>query len=876
MAEFCTQTNDPQGSTGVLPMKFRFDTISFFIGMFVATIVWWVITLLRFFLIRWQNNIKIWIKERAQGSSSKLENDYFNSFHKQTQGMHLAASLFALDEIGETPRLLAPPLIPEPQGQRVHPDIVEITIPYLINYPELAAHYNAPTLSLSQAISGGMNLAILGQPGTGKTTALAWLASQISKSKPPENDRRVQIPFFIHAVDLGLPLHSQKKPEDFLTPIIDKVTGTLGIFYARQIPKFVESAFVDGRALLLLDGVDELPQSIVQDVSAYLRVLLRHYPTIQVILTGAPEYLGEILTLGFSPMGIMPWSNEQQAHFIENWGSLWQKNVIKEAWAQKITAPIDPVLLKRWLLLDKSVLTPLEITLKIWGAYAGDILSANKVDPLDAHIKRLSGEVPTEIIHMLAAQAILSESISFDARQAKEWMKSLDGMGIRNSINYADSMFVNGSAEIAGKAVALDAGQQPRKDSTTNTGASVQQGVAGYFSNLVTNGLLSTHPGNKMRFTHLVYVGYLAGKQLSTLPDKATILANQPAWSGQTTTLRYLAAAGDVTELVREFFYRDDPILLRPKFTIARILPLAHQSRGTTWWNGVMSELVQILQDDNNPFGLRGQALIALALSGDGSVNNLFRQLLQHPSAELRQLAALGVGFTRDTKAVDLLISLIENPMDATRRAACLALVEIGSPTALETVALSLLRGDEQLRIIAAEALANHGGEGQEALREGINSDDILVRRAILFGLSRIADNWSSELLEKIQMNDEQWAVRNLAVEILNIRHSPNPHIPKLLLPPHETPWLIGFAGKYGMGVTPGQPSTDILFLALKDKTADFFKPALAFLRNTPTEEVLAEMYKYLESQDISQKEAVYQVLSYLALGGITLPRPNK
>ena len=65
----------------------------------------------------------------------------------------------------------------EPGGPIASEDAVTQTLPYLPGWPELAAIYNAPTLTISQALSGGSNLVLIGQPGVGKTVAVAHLAS---------------------------------------------------------------------------------------------------------------------------------------------------------------------------------------------------------------------------------------------------------------------------------------------------------------------------------------------------------------------------------------------------------------------------------------------------------------------------------------------------------------------------------------------------------------------------------------------------------------------------------------------------------------------------------------------------------------------------
>lgn len=848
------------------------DMLSFWIGAIVATIFWAILASLRPSLRNAIEALKQQREEAKLRASSGIEDSHRKIVYRQTQEMHIAASLFSLEEIMVEPRLLAPPAQIEPGMAPHHEEIVEQSIPYMPDWPEVGAFYGAPSLGLAEALDGGANIVLTGQPGAGKTTALAYLANQVVNRLPGAGTLHEAIPFLLHALDLGLPIAEPKKPEDLLSPIIDHQSSRASVLDATRMPEFVKYAFQTGRALLLLDGLDELPQSGVQEVSGYLRLLLRAYPKIRVMAAGSDEYIDGLLQLGFRPLAVLPWDAQKQDEFMRKWDELWLKYVKNETWAQ--TAPdVDNLLLQRWLAADNFGLTPLELTLKLWAGYAGDVRGPRPLDAIEAHIRRLAtAKIPLEALQVLGAQASLNGIAAFDNNQAREWVKSFDlplaeEAASAPTVEETPEDSKTGAEESVPAAEALQPGEKDRKKSPAPA-STAPQSITG---NLSASGLLTSHAKNRMRFSHPVFGAYLAGQGLRG-PGAAEPILSQPAWSGRTQVMRYLAAFSDATPLIQSLLAESDPILMRPQLTAARTL--RDTPRNAPWRNSLIAGLVEILQNSDNPLALRGQVAAAFALNGDPNMGALFRQLLLSPSDELRLMACLGLGIMRDAKAVEGLTRVLTQTIGPAQRAACLALVAIGTPPALEAVASALLQGDEDLRRAAAESLANDLSEGREALREGINSDDILMRRAIAYGLARIPEDWALELLEKTQVEDTQWVVRNVAVELLDSRSRPDPRIPRRLTPPAETPWLIEFAGKQGMGISPGQIATDMLLLAFKGENYDEQRAALSYLRQTPSEGIIAELYRAHYSDDHELKELVYQTLCDYARAGVQLPPP--
>ena len=108
------------------------------------------------------------------------------------------------------------------------------------------------------------------------------------------------------------------------------------------------------------------------------------------------------------------------------------------------------------------------------------------------------------------------------------------------------------------------------------------------------------------------------------------------------------------------------------------------------------------------------------------------------------------------------------------------------------------------------------------------------------------------------------------------MRMRDNAYSPMKLKPPSETPWLIEFAAKKGVGISPGVPATDILLLALKEDDPEVRLAALQFLKFTPQDIVLKNIYEAMYKEDPELREAAYNVLWEIGVSGIKLPHPSE
>ena len=825
------------------------DKLSFWLGFLAGMIVWWLLGRARPWLSNAFRSARQGIRSTRESITANVDVRLRNDVLRQAERMHLAAPLFSLSEILLQPRLLAPPVPLEPGVQMPPEDIATGAIPYIPDWPELAALYRSPTLTLAEALQADANLILLGAPGSGKSVALANLAIRIARQETLPPNLQGVIPIWIQASDLNLPPPATSSVLDVLVAAIAQYAGSLTI---SRLPVYLASTIEKGAAIILLDGMDELPPETVNISVEFLRQLLETYPRLRMVVAASSLYYDGLTALGLLPVSMAIWSEKQKALFLDRWSKLWAKYV---ALPTDTLESADHVLVNAWLLNDKNPCTPLEFTLKVWAAYAGDTLGPSPISSLEAYVRRMTHGIPGARLALenLAAQSLLTRKPIFKVKEAQAWIADYEPI----------SQPVQESEQT--ETQITDQSEQ-RSDSSSPAPASR------ILPGLIENGLVQVHPDESLGFNHPMILSYLAGYGLISSLVRDT-MAVEPSWTTWIQTIAFIAAKKNESVIVNRLVETNSHPLQRELLSAGRFLPYGVES--ALWRIQVMRLLASVLQDDALPLGLRARAISALAVSGSSGVSVLFRQLAKSDESSQRQIAALGIGYIRDAKGIDDLRELLSDSSLNVRRAACLSLVAIGSKPALECVADALISGDDDLRKAAAEALANHPEEGYPTLKEGAFLDDVLVRKAVVSGLQRVRQPWATQIIEKIHLEDEQWVVKDAASQALKELAQPNPFIPKKIPPVYNLPWLIAFAGERGIGVSPGKAAQDLLKLAFKEGNEEQRIAGINFLSIFGDSSDVLPLYQVLYSEEAGDlKEAAFIALWQLAAAGIELPPP--
>lgn len=169
-------------------------------------------------------------------------------------------------------------------------------------------------LSADKALARSQSLLIRGLAGSGKTTLLQWIAvtSASQTFKEPLESWNDKLPFYIRlrsCVQSGLPA-----PEAFPKFVTPSITD--------MMPKgWVHAKLASGHALVLVDGLDEIPTLQREEVRSWLKDLVGTYPKMCLIITSRPHAIEEgwIDGKGFELAELQPMKLPDIHTFIDHW-----------------------------------------------------------------------------------------------------------------------------------------------------------------------------------------------------------------------------------------------------------------------------------------------------------------------------------------------------------------------------------------------------------------------------------------------------------------------------------------------------------------------------------------------------------------------------
>ncbi len=747
------------------PQHWRLDIPSALIGAAVALLLVGLSYRYRDALRRgWEGLVAPLIRLRNHVRAS-TEDRYSQLVIARARSLVVPSRLVTLDEIFVEPILSLPPSIPQSLSQ----------IETLPSGPR--------TLPLHQALGKHPRLAIIGDPGAGRTTLLAYVALACARTAG-DHGNYAAVGVTLGPVEERLPLYvplpaiDWNQTEDADGHAIDGVERLLRAAVAAvggngRMAAAVHQRLEAGRAIVLVDGWDELSPQQSQAAGAWLADTADRLPANVWLVSAGRRGYGRLTEAGFVPLTLAPWDAGQ----VETFARLWLGT-------RTPGEELTPLALRR-LVADLQGATragapPLDLVLR-------------------ALVTHADGEVPAgrEALFERALDHLLwQEEDPWLSDACKTILEQVALSLQREGRATASREDVEGAIE----AVIPAAEEQPARVS-----ARVFRALTS------TQGLLRPVGAHRYAPAHPLWQAYLAARQLDASDAEELIeRLDDPLWD---EVLRFHAELGDMGPLVAAWLRHPDDMF---RTRLRRLSPwIGAAPAGASWRDGALAVLARTLLQPDLPGPARQALAEALAATGATGLTYFFTQAIQHPDPEIRAAAALGLTQRASESDLPAIETVIGDESAIVREAAVRGLAHLDSDAATHWLGQILMAADETLGPLAAEALAHRGGEGVAFLHEAINSENVMARRAAILGLAQVE---ARDPLEKAAREDEQWIVRSAATAALDELDEQS-SITGIAPPPeiNKLPWLISWAASRGEGVGLGKAAYQMLRRALRE-----------------------------------------------------------
>lgn len=778
--------------------------------------------------------------QRGAGSlrrqlSKSLDQRYREAVTGVANSWHLAGHVVTLEQVGVLPRFYTLPRPHDPLESEDHAADYEgplNVIPVTPDWPQVLGSYQLPaTKTLHRILRGGDSIALLGLPGSGRTTALALMAILVARQTHADQEGGLltdpRLPILIHLGDVNLTPEFLALDPDPLAPLLDAAGSQLRGLATAALAS-IRNQFAGGGGLILLDAWDELPNERRMQIINWLRDLMARYPGNQYVMVGSARGYKPLVDLGLVPVFLMPWGNTEYNELARLWSEAWPQI----GGTRREPAAVPDQELVRAALRGNRSRSPLDATLKMWATFAKDDPGMGQLGWCRAYVER---SIPARELRVALE------------RVAEQWLwasRTEGGLSIEQVTALVDSA---------------------RSSLPTRPSVSTPDFI---YAVTGQTRILSEHVGRRISFTQPVVGAYLAAEALKNASYQEALLDDYPV---NDLVMPFLAQIGNVEPYVQARLNEATSVGRDQILSLA--LWAAEADTRAAWRGEVFKRLTQLFIAPSEFPLVRERAMAALVASRDRNVTFIFKTGLQNDDKRIRILSALGLGALGDPETLIPLGEALDDPEPWVEAAVSLAMGALGTKTALNYMIQTMVQGRELARRAVAEMLAtNMVGEGHDILKDALQEEDPQTRRAAIYGLQAVGADWVYPLLDHAQSRDDQWMVRTAAQNALEMLRRPEQPLYRPRQP-EQSDWLVVWLAERDQAIEPGPRAVAQMIRALQEGDESTRRAAAESLGALHLPEAVTPLYGALKDLNPDVRDAAYRALTQISSSmGYALP----
>lgn len=872
---------------------------------------------------------------------------YINDLVKLIEKDHLAGNRVNLSDVIIEPRFIKSADILAPKEEPIVPNVFEF-IPQVHDYPHLYAPYNIPTFSIADLDNGDRALALLGLPGSGRTTALYAIAlwslgnvefvpakdtvqakleeeershlkqredsarryldrvrvedmtaqtraekgnvAQLQESTSAKKSFRHLTPFYTHLANVTISASEFGRNVDPAEPLVRALQSYVTYNTRMKMARNVYQRLADGDALILLDGLDELPESEREQKLDWLRHFREIYGHNFIIVTDTVRGHGGTLQAGYAPVYIRPWDAIQREAFFNTWETQWKK--INKS-RRGSNAEVDSETLRK-AKARSYVYTPFELTLRTWNLfdsptqgelqhwmqnYLAQHLPNADLETLQAQlVKAAELQIKQGIILPDALNIVLGYHLSDKADDAQAPAVPTDDQPSADELDdFLSDRLSDVSAENWDDEEAVMLGEggdqvldvEPQMDGQTLIALDDQKNsrlnpvTLKLLRELTQAGVFRRYRGGRYQFSHPLFTAYFGSLTLQEISlDRMVRRADEKMWRD---AFIFAAAHTALDDVVNARINAPLDVLLNQLLDTVQWVKYAHGK--VDWLPPLMRTLGKLFASRRQYPAVRERIASALVGTYDRNAIRIFERSLDHPDELVRRLSTLGLGALFYEEATPTIAHLMYGNAPEVSICAAMALCTLGTEEALEHAIEMFMQAEEIIRQAIAESLALNPEQGYPILYDAAFHDDVLVQRVTAFALRRINSPWALVTLHDTSLANDDWYVQSAAEQaFLDLQYGPIATGPKRYPDIDNIGWLSDWADNLDEIARQTTKGNQLIRRAITEGDTHVQYLAIANSGQLGLYTQADMLYSALRHREPSIRDAAYRALSNIQL----------